>query len=172
MRIISATTGTPSTAMRRVAQFLNDLQFERHVRTRTASFMLARGVSSVASGAEYTSSCTLGVGRSCLDRRHIASGILPKCALQVYALRLMDTDDTLKQERCASREAWDLARYVYKLKIVDKATFYSPAEAWVMPAPSEKLEEREFVVDSGASMHMLSKKDFKLRRKVQEPHKR
>ena len=31
-----------------------------------------------------------------------------------------------------------------------------------MPAPSSKKkpEEREFVVDSGASMHMLSKKDL------------
>ena len=43
----------------------------------------------------------------------------------------------------------------------DKATFYSPTEAWVMPAPSSKKpEEREFAVDSGASMHMLSKKDL------------
>ena len=31
----------------------------------------------------------------------------------------------------------------------------------VLPAPSEsKLEEREFVVDSGASMHMLSRRDL------------
>ena len=30
-----------------------------------------------------------------------------------------------------------------------------------LPAPSNlKLEEREFVVDSGASMHMISKKDL------------
>ena len=41
--------------------------------------------------------------------------------------------------------------------------------------PSKKPEEREFVVDSGAPMHMLSKMGFKLRRsgnpsKVQEPH--
>ena len=40
-----------------------------------------------------------------------------------------------------------------------KATFYSPAKARVLLAPSsKKLEEREFVVDSGASMHMLRKK--------------
>ena len=43
----------------------------------------------------------------------------------------------------------------------DRATFHSPAEEWVLPAAStKKLEEREFVVDSGASMHMDSKKDF------------
>ena len=68
---------------------------------------------------------------------------------------------TQKQERCARRNAWDLAKDVYKLKREAKDTFYSPAEAWVMPAPSSKnLEEREFVIDSRASMHMLSKKDL------------
>ena len=39
-------------------------------------------------------------------------------------------------------------------------TFCSPAEAWVMPAPSSKNPgEREYVIDFGASMHTLSKKD-------------
>ena len=39
--------------------------------------------------------------------------------------------------------------------------FYSPAEEWVLPAASTKEpEEREFVVDSGASMHMVSKTDL------------
>ena len=48
-----------------------------------------------------------------------------------------------------------------KVKEKDKATFYSPAEEWVLPAASTKeLEEREFVVDSGASMHMVSKRDL------------
>ena len=43
----------------------------------------------------------------------------------------------------------------------DKTTFYSPAEEYVLPAASTKEpEEREFVVDSGASMHMVSKKDL------------
>ena len=68
-------------------------------------------------------------------------------------------DETLKQERCASREAWDLARDVYKRTKEETDTFYFPAQAWVMPAPSSKNpEEREFVIDSGASIHMLSKK--------------
>ena len=36
---------------------------------------------------------------------------------------------------------------------------YSPAEKWVLLAASTKeLEEREFVVDSAASMQMVSKK--------------
>ena len=43
----------------------------------------------------------------------------------------------------------------------DKAAFYFPAEEWVLRAASTKEpEEREFVVDSGASMHMVSKKDI------------
>ena len=48
----------------------------------------------------------------------------------------------------------------YKLKYTNKATFSSPIEASAMPAPTSKLpEEREFVVDSGASIQ-LSKKDL------------
>ena len=67
----------------------------------------------------------------------------------------------MQQERCAHREAWDLAKIVKThLNTRYKATFCFPTEAWVMAAPSSKKpEEREFVVDSGASMHMLSKKD-------------
>ena len=43
----------------------------------------------------------------------------------------------------------------------DKATFFSPTDEWIWPAASTiKPEEREFVVDSGASMHMVSKKDL------------
>ena len=40
-------------------------------------------------------------------------------------------------------------RKINKLKNLDKTTLYTPIEAKVMPA--------EFVVDSGASMHMMSK---------------
>ena len=68
------------------------------------------------------------------------------------------------QERRARRVARDLAKHVYKLKNADKATFYSSIEARVMPAPTSKSpEEREFRVDPGASVHMMSKKSFKLR---------
>ena len=67
--------------------------------------------------------------------------------------------ETVHQERCARRVSLDLAENASKLKNTEKTMFCSPTEAWVMPAPSsKKLEEREFVVDSGASMHMLSNK--------------
>ena len=43
----------------------------------------------------------------------------------------------------------------------DKAAFFFSAEEWVLPAASTKEpEEREFVVDSGASVLMVSKKDL------------
>ena len=48
-----------------------------------------------------------------------------------------------------------------KLKEKIKTAFFSPSENWCLPAPSTlKPEEREYVVDSGASMHMISKKDL------------
>ena len=69
--------------------------------------------------------------------------------------------ETERQQRCARSKAWNLAKNIYTLKKNDKATFYSPAEEWVLPAASTKeLEERESVVDSGASMHMVNKRDL------------
>ena len=63
-----------------------------------------------------------------------------------------------------------LLKYIYKLKEKDKAAFYFRAEEWVLPAAStEEPEEREFVVDSGASMHMVSKEDRKTMRTSRSP---
>ena len=42
----------------------------------------------------------------------------------------------------------------------NRATFFSPSESRCLPASTLKPEEREFDVDSGASMHMISKKDL------------
>ena len=59
-------------------------------------------------------------------------------------------EETERQQRCARSKAWNPAKNIYKLKENDKATNYSPAEEWVLPAASIKeLEERECVVDSG-----------------------
>ena len=70
-------------------------------------------------------------------------------------------EETEWQERCAREAAWRLAKSILKLKEKNKAAFFSPSENWCLPAPSNlKPEEREFVVDSGASMHMISKKDL------------
>ena len=70
-------------------------------------------------------------------------------------------EETERQQRCARSKSWNLAKNIYKLKEKDNSAFCFPAEEWVLPAASTKEpEEREFAVDSGASVHMVSKKDF------------
>ena len=69
-------------------------------------------------------------------------------------------EETEWQEQGAREAAWKLAKNVLKLKDHDRATFFSPSEKRCLPASTLEPEEREFVVDSGASMHMISKKDL------------
>ena len=69
-------------------------------------------------------------------------------------------EETEWQEQGAREAAWKLAKNVFKLKEHQRATFFSPSENRFLPASTLKPEEREFVVDSGASMHMISKKDL------------
>ena len=70
-------------------------------------------------------------------------------------------EETEWQEQGAREAAWRLAKGVLKFKEKNKAAFFSPSVNRCLPAPSIlKPEEREFVVDSGASMHMISKKDL------------
>ena len=64
------------------------------------------------------------------------------------------------QEQGAREAAWKLAKSVLSLKEQERATFFSPSENWCLPASNLKPWEREFVVDSSASMHMISKKDL------------
>ena len=68
--------------------------------------------------------------------------------------------ETEWQEQGAREAAWKLAKSVLKLKEHERATFFSPSENRCLPVSTLKPEEREFVVDSGASMHMISKKDL------------
>ena len=69
-------------------------------------------------------------------------------------------EETEWQEQGAREAAWKLAKSVLKLKEHQRATFFSPSENRCPPASTLKPEEREFVVDTGASMHMISKKDL------------
>ena len=69
-------------------------------------------------------------------------------------------EETEWQEQGAREAARKLAKNVLKLKEQERATFFSPSEKRCLPASTHKLEEREFVVDSGASMHMVSKRDL------------
>ena len=63
------------------------------------------------------------------------------------------------QEQGACEAAWKLAKSVLNIKEQERATFFSPSENRCLLASTLKLEEREFVVDSGASMHVISNKD-------------
>ena len=67
-------------------------------------------------------------------------------------------EETEWQEQGAREAAWKLAKSVLKLKEHERVTFFSPSENRCLPSSTLKPEEREFVVDSGASMHMISKK--------------
>ena len=69
-------------------------------------------------------------------------------------------EETEWQEQGAREAAWKLVKNVLKLKEHERATFFSPSENRCLPASTLKPEEREFVVDSRASMHMMSKKDL------------
>ena len=70
-------------------------------------------------------------------------------------------EETEWQERCAREAAWRLAKNIKKLKEKDKTAFFSPSENRCLPAPSTlNREERAFVVDSGASLHVISKKNL------------
>ena len=99
-------------------------------------------------------------------RKGPSQGIIQKCEPHERSpcapkLGERSNEENLHQERCARRAAWDLAKSVFQLENADKAAFHSPIEARATPAPTSTTpEEREFAVDSGASMHMLSKKEL------------
>ena len=69
-------------------------------------------------------------------------------------------EDTEWQELGAREAAWMLAKKYGENKKHERATFFSFPENGCHLASSLKPEEREFVVDSGASMHMISKKNL------------
>ena len=80
-----------------------------------------------------------------------------------YAPKFEDRslEETEWEEQGAREAAWKLAKNVYfNSKEHERATFFSTSENGCLPASTLKPEEREFVVDSGASMHMISKKDL------------
>ena len=97
------------------------------------------------------------------ERKGPSRGIIQKCAPHGRSpcapkFGERSHEETLHQERCARKAAWDLTKNIYMLKNSDKATFHIPGEAKVMSTPiaSKRPEEREFAVDSGALMHMMS----------------
>ena len=85
------------------------------------------------------------------ERKGPSRGIIPKCAPHERSpcapqFGERSQDETLHQERCARRVAWDLAKSVYKLKNAEETTFYSHIELEATPAHTSKSsEEREFL---------------------------
>ena len=77
--------------------------------------------------------------------------------LQILRIGLKKRQSGKSKVPAKQRGSWPK---VCKIKGEKKATFFSPSENRCLPASTLKPEEREFVVDSGASMHMISKKDF------------
>ena len=70
-------------------------------------------------------------------------------------------EETEWQEHWAREAAWSLAKKILKLKEKHRAAFFSPTEKWCLPLPSKITpQDRKFVVDSRASMHMISRKDL------------
>ena len=69
-------------------------------------------------------------------------------------------EETEWQEQGAREAAWKLPKNVLKLKEQERATLFSPSENRCLLASTLKPEEKDNVVDSGASMHMISKKDL------------
>ena len=65
-------------------------------------------------------------------------------------------EETEWQEQGAREAAWKLAKNVFKLKEHERAAFFWSPKI----GGCQHQREREFVVDSGASMHMISKKDL------------
>ena len=69
-------------------------------------------------------------------------------------------EETEWQAQGAREAAWKLATSVIKLKKHERAIFFSPSENSCLRTSTLKPEGRELVVDSGASIHMISKKDL------------
>ena len=65
--------------------------------------------------------------------------------------------DRVARARCP-RSSVEAGQKCVKIKEHQRATFFSSPENRCLPASTLKPEEREFVVDSGASMHVISKK--------------
>ena len=92
---------------------------------------------------------------------YICSGELHEGSPNASKFEDRSQEETEWQEQGAAKQRGSWPKVCLNLKEHERATFFSLSENWCLPAPSTlKPEEREFVVDSGASMHMISKKDL------------
>ena len=79
--------------------------------------------------------------------------------MEKYESKLLISEIPTLSKRCARGKALNLSKNIYKLKGQSYILFAT--NEWVVPAASTiKSEERKFLVDSGASMHVVSKRDL------------
>ena len=70
-------------------------------------------------------------------------------------------DETLRQERGARGNGWELAKSVHELKNKHKAIFFSSSDVGVFQHhPQENQRRENLLSDSGAPVHMLRRKDL------------
>ena len=86
--------------------------------------------------------------RKIRERKGPSRGIFPKCAphecsLCVPKFGRRSHEEILHQERCARIAARELAKIIYKFKNSDKAAFYIPIEATVMPSSVRRDQRSE-----------------------------
>ena len=86
-------------------------------------------------GSKRTVKFPFGIGYQIKirERKCPLRGIIQKCAPHERSpcapkFGERSHEETFHQERCARKAAWDLARNIYKLKNLDKTTFYTPIE--------------------------------------------
>ena len=119
----------------------------------------------------------LALGKERIHREVLSKSV--RLMSVVLARRNSRKDHTKRY--CAKKDAPAKQRGIWRKtfsgsRIRTEQRLFSSIEAMVMRAPtSTRPEEREFVVGSGASVHMMSKKRIKLRRdehseKVQNLH--
>ena len=72
------------------------------------------------------------------DSAHWFSGTLSLC----YKFEDRSQEETLKQERCARRDTWEMAKGILKLKEKEKTKFFSLSDVWCLPAPSASSSPR------------------------------
>ena len=72
------------------------------------------------------------------DSAHWFSGTLSLCS----KFEDRSQEETLKQERCARRDTWEMAKGILKLKEKEKTKFFSLSDVWCLPAPSASSSPR------------------------------
>ena len=91
------------------------------------------------------------------ERKSPSRGIIQRCERHERSLCTPKFEERSQEETLQGQVAL-LKECIFNWI---KNMVYSPIEARATPASTSKLpEEREFVIDSRASMHMLSKKDL------------